>query len=181
MWQYYAADFREFPSISIHEHTAAGCTQSKFSKTRSIVMLHSTFSSELTWRNFFPVQFMRTPAAGCTQCHELHSETSRFQDVRFSRTNSNYLVDAAITIFSYLPVNMRYVYIYTKHCNTLQHTATHCNTLQHTATHCITLQHTRMHWQMRRLLFFRAWLVNMHVFMYICIHIYIYMYMRKYL
>jgi len=30
---------------------------------------------------------------------------------------------------------------HTKHCNTLQHTATHCNTLQHAATHCNTLQH----------------------------------------
>ena len=34
---------------------------------------------------------------------------------------------------------------YTRHCNTLQHTATLCNTLeqilQHIATHCNTLQH----------------------------------------
>jgi len=49
------------------------------------------------------------------------------------------------------------LFIWTTHCNTLQHTATHCNTLQHTATHCntciprglvswsiwcVTLQHT---------------------------------------
>ena len=33
----------------------------------------------------------------------------------------------------------------TRHCNTLQHTATHCNALQHTATHCNTLQHTATH------------------------------------
>ena len=33
----------------------------------------------------------------------------------------------------------------TRHCNTLQHTATHCNTLRHTATHCDTLQHTATH------------------------------------
>ena len=30
----------------------------------------------------------------------------------------------------------------TKHCHTLQHTATQCNTMQHPATHCNTLQHT---------------------------------------
>ena len=41
--------------------------------------------------------------------------------------------------------------LYSKHCNTLQHTATHCNTLQLTATHCRTakhcntLQHTATH------------------------------------
>ena len=33
----------------------------------------------------------------------------------------------------------------TRHCNTLQHTATLCNTLQHTATHCNTLQYTAIH------------------------------------
>ena len=33
----------------------------------------------------------------------------------------------------------------TKHCNTLQRTATHCNTLQHAATRCNTLQHTATH------------------------------------
>jgi len=33
----------------------------------------------------------------------------------------------------------------TRHCNTLQHTATHCNTLQHTATHCTDTCGTRAH------------------------------------
>jgi len=52
------------------------------------------------------------------------------------------------------------VCVFTKHCNTLQHTTTHlCETLlpprssglcmykalQHTATHCNTLQHTALH------------------------------------
>ena len=31
---------------------------------------------------------------------------------------------------------------HTRHCSTLQRTATHCNTLSRTATHCNTLQHT---------------------------------------
>ena len=37
---------------------------------------------------------------------------------------------------------LTYLLFQTRHCNTLQHSATHCNTLQHTATHCNTLQHT---------------------------------------
>ena len=33
----------------------------------------------------------------------------------------------------------------TKHCNTLQHTASHCSTVQHNAAHHNTLQHTAIH------------------------------------
>jgi len=44
-----------------------------------------------------------------------------------------------------------FMYVFCKHCNTVQqiathsNTATHCNTLQHTATYCNTLQHVATH------------------------------------